>query len=186
MIISLQRFNLPSQTSSQPIPTLSERQFIVSKSKLTSSEEQTQREMFWYREALLKCVKASWREVGSNRCSNYRYAQSSPMQPGSTRQGELSIRSQRLTRPMLEALRTAPCHVEFSLVTLEGTDVVKRGSHYVVPPHGFVYLRAAVRNDSGASKQLGIPLHLTIWNTIFRCPTRSHFESNSLDPHAPR
>ena len=46
-----------------PIPTLSGRQFVVSKAKLTLKEEKHQKELFWYREELFKRVKGTWREV---------------------------------------------------------------------------------------------------------------------------
>jgi Transport protein Trs120 or TRAPPC9, TRAPP II complex subunit len=33
-------------------------------SNLSPAEEQTQRELFWYREELLRCIHAHWQEVG--------------------------------------------------------------------------------------------------------------------------
>jgi hypothetical protein len=45
------------------IPTLSDRQFVLTKSNLTLAEEKAQRELFWYREELFKCVRGRWREV---------------------------------------------------------------------------------------------------------------------------
>ena len=63
IILPIKRFSLPESQTSVPIPTLSDRQFVVSKSKLTSIEEKRQRELFWYREELFKRIKARWREV---------------------------------------------------------------------------------------------------------------------------
>jgi hypothetical protein len=45
------------------IPTLSDRQFVVDKSGLSAAAARTQRELFWYREALLKAVRGCWQEV---------------------------------------------------------------------------------------------------------------------------
>ena len=44
-----------------PIPSLTNRQFVVT--GLASEVEKVQRELFWYREELLKKVLASWKEV---------------------------------------------------------------------------------------------------------------------------
>jgi len=59
----VKRFLLPESQISQEIPTLSDRQFVVSKSKLSAQEDRHRRELFWYREELFKSVKGTWREV---------------------------------------------------------------------------------------------------------------------------
>ena len=59
----MKRFTLAESQISMPIPTLSGRQFVVSKAKLTLKEEKCQKELFWYREELFKRVKGRWREV---------------------------------------------------------------------------------------------------------------------------
>jgi hypothetical protein len=63
IILPVKRFLLPESQTDKPIPTLSDRQFVVSKSKLTKREEKHQKELFWYREELFKRVKGRWREV---------------------------------------------------------------------------------------------------------------------------
>lgn len=63
VILPIRRFSLDDAQVSKAIPTLSDRQFIVAKEKLSSADEQLQRELFWYREHLLSCVKARWKEV---------------------------------------------------------------------------------------------------------------------------
>jgi hypothetical protein len=50
----------------QAIPTLSDRQYVVTKSDLSQSEEKTQRELFWYREELLQYIRGNWQEVSYN------------------------------------------------------------------------------------------------------------------------
>lgn len=44
---------------------LSDRQYVVSASKLSAEEERAQRELFWYREELFKVVHGKWLEVRS-------------------------------------------------------------------------------------------------------------------------
>ncbi len=63
MILPLKKIQLPEEVTSQPIPMLSDRQFVVEKTKLSSEEDKLQRELFWYREELLKSVHGHWREV---------------------------------------------------------------------------------------------------------------------------
>ena len=69
------------------------------------------------------------------------------------RSGDLSLRRQRLTQPMLEALRTETARVEMTLVRYEdGTAtpvlVDPSGSKFLPPPNEFVYLRTKVTNLS--------------------------------------
>lgn len=63
MVLPLKEIQLPEEITSQAIPMLSDRQFVVDKTKLSSEEDKLQRELFWYREELLKCVNGHWREV---------------------------------------------------------------------------------------------------------------------------
>lgn len=63
VILPLKKILLPENIISQPIPTLSDRQFVLQKASLTSAEEKLQRELFWYREELFKCVSGRWQEV---------------------------------------------------------------------------------------------------------------------------
>jgi len=50
---------------SRPIPSLSDRQYVVEKTKRSASQLQAEREHFWYREELLKMLTAIWMEVRS-------------------------------------------------------------------------------------------------------------------------
>lgn len=60
-ILPIERFVLPKSVTSAPIPSLTNRQFVVT--GLASDVEKAQRELFWYREELLKRVQANWKEV---------------------------------------------------------------------------------------------------------------------------
>lgn len=54
---------LPEDVITKPIPTLSDRQFVVAKSDLTAAEQKVQQELFWYREELFKCIRGQWQEA---------------------------------------------------------------------------------------------------------------------------
>ncbi|TFY64017.1 hypothetical protein EVJ58_g2901 [Rhodofomes roseus] len=133
IVLPIRKILLTEEQTSKPIPTLSDRQFVVVKSNLSSAEEKAQRELFWYREELFKTVQGRWRETGG------------------MRSGELSLRQQRMTQPMLEALRTETARVQMSLVRYEDevampVDVDPSGSKYLPPPNEFVYMRTKVTN----------------------------------------
>lgn len=69
MLVRLDRIVIPSEELARPIPSLSNRQFVVSKVQTSAAEERATREIFWYREELLKRIRASWNEVsGSKIC----------------------------------------------------------------------------------------------------------------------
>ena len=75
MVLPLKKFQLSEEIASQAIPMLSDRQFVVDKRKLSLEEEKLQRELFWYREELFKCVHGHWREVSpaTSRSTGRRY-----------------------------------------------------------------------------------------------------------------
>lgn len=56
---------LPDSVVSSPIPSLSDRQFVVAKDKLSEEAERLQRELFWYREKLFELVTGHWIEVSN-------------------------------------------------------------------------------------------------------------------------
>ncbi|KAF8590613.1 hypothetical protein K439DRAFT_1382134 [Ramaria rubella] len=147
IIVPVKRFLLPESQTSIPIPTLSDRQFVVSKSSLTSREEKHQRELFWYREELFERVKGRWREAGGCRF------------------GWLSLRQQRFTAPMLDALRTDPARLRLTLVRYEEEDskaylLPSRGGRSITQPNRFAYLRTTLVNLSPESLILTLTLTL--------------------------
>jgi hypothetical protein len=64
IVLPIPRVLLPASKSTSPIPTLTERQFVVSKLAASKAEEDLTRTLFWYREELLRLVTATWKEVG--------------------------------------------------------------------------------------------------------------------------
>ncbi|KAJ7632643.1 transport protein Trs120 or TRAPPC9 TRAPP II complex subunit-domain-containing protein [Roridomyces roridus] len=141
MIIPIKKFILSESHISQPIPTLSDRQFVVTKSKLSAAQERAQRELFWYREELFKNLRGRWREAGG------------------TRSGDLSLRQQRMSLPMLETLRTETASIHMSLHLPEDPVVSNQGKYY---PHSseFVYLRTRVTNLSLTSLVFNVDFDL--------------------------
>ena len=74
ILLPLKRAYLPESIASQPIPTLSNRQFVVAKEKLSSADAAAQLELYWYREELFKFVTARWKEVSLLRCMEGNHA----------------------------------------------------------------------------------------------------------------
>ncbi|KIY43410.1 hypothetical protein FISHEDRAFT_53353 [Fistulina hepatica ATCC 64428] len=134
VILPIKRFLLSEEQVSLPIPTLSDRQFVVNKSALSDEQERVQRELFWYREELFKCVHGHWQETGG------------------VRSGELSLRRQRMTMPLLMALRTEAARIRMTLIRYNSDEdddtstIEQRAGKYFPPANEFVYLRCAVKN----------------------------------------
>lgn len=63
LVIPLKKVILSEEELSRAIPALSERQFVVKKTDLSGHDLRTQRELFWYREALFNCIRGHWQEV---------------------------------------------------------------------------------------------------------------------------
>jgi trafficking protein particle complex subunit 9 len=63
MLLRLDRIVIPAEQLAKPIPSLSARQFVVSKVQQSAEDERLTRELFWYREELLRRMQATWNEV---------------------------------------------------------------------------------------------------------------------------
>ncbi|KAI8998543.1 TRAPP II complex [Trametes punicea] len=148
IVLPIKKISLPEEHASRPIPMLSDRQFVVAASQLSPSEERAQRELFWYREELFKVVHGRWRENGG------------------TRAGDLSLRQQRMTLPMLEALRVEAARVRMTLIRLDDegnaqpVPVDPAGSKFLPPPNEFVYLRTSITNLAPSELILTLTLNL--------------------------
>ncbi|KAF9576931.1 hypothetical protein EC968_000056 [Mortierella alpina] len=104
IILPVRRMVLSTEQLSQPIPTLSNKQFVVARgaaAALSSEEQATERALFWFREELLKRVVARWT------CKDT-----------SGRFGKFDLRTLRLTKSMLNVLKIED--ISF-LVKLEST-----------------------------------------------------------------
>ncbi|KIY72144.1 hypothetical protein CYLTODRAFT_434842 [Cylindrobasidium torrendii FP15055 ss-10] len=135
LVIALRKFILSEAHIDEPIPTLSDRQFVVASEKLSKAEGRAQRELFWYREELFKCMNCHWKEAGSG-----------------TRSGELSLRQMRMTQQMLKALRTDSAKATLRLVGPDGKEVGKdEKGRWMPPANEFVDLRVDVQQLSGTA-----------------------------------
>ncbi|KAI0273777.1 TRAPP II complex [Gloeopeniophorella convolvens] len=173
MVLPLKKLQLHEEITTQPIPMLSDRQFVVDKTKLSSAEHKLQRELFWYREELFKCVRGRWREAGG------------------TRSGELSFRQQRMTLPMLETLRTEAARVHIELVRRSDTSderlsVARRGGMYQPAPYEFVYLRLRITNFSLQPLLLTVDITADPADHVIQEGTASDVSIGHLEPGAVR
>jgi hypothetical protein len=137
------RLRLSTSQISEPIPTISDRQFVVSKVPVTDEEMALERELFWYREKLLDSLKLTWREVGS------------------LRRGDVSLRRLRLTKSMLDVLRADRVEVDLELVggrrrrrehaaaVLPSLEAAASGARSYADENEFLAVKAHVRNRSG-------------------------------------
>ncbi|KAK0459779.1 TRAPP II complex [Desarmillaria tabescens] len=140
LVIPLRKFLLTQPHVSQAIPTLSDRQFVLTESKLSDDEERTQTELFWYREELFKSLQCRWQEVGG------------------TRSGDLSLRQQRMTLPMLNTLRTEAARIDMSLLTFDELEVPHRNDKYHPRANEFVHLHIKIKNQCGSPLTLSLDL----------------------------
>lgn len=88
------------------IPALNpsrKRQFVVS-TKISPDVERANREAFWYREAVLNTLRATWRTLGAPRT------------------GAVELRTMRLTSRMIEAVKIDEVGIEISVVTPDDDD----------------------------------------------------------------
>ncbi len=127
-----------------PIPSLNpanKRQFVVSTTKSSPEAERTTRETFWYREALLERLKATWKEEST------------------ARTGTIELRNLRLTPQMLSSLRLPDLDISMSVSTAEppspiadSVAVVKQTAPqtYNVPTTTFLTLTTHLHNRSPA------------------------------------
>ncbi|CAE6440674.1 unnamed protein product [Rhizoctonia solani] len=126
--VPIRRLSLSPEQVSRDVPTLSDRQFVVSKVGFTA----IQQELFWYRETLFDIVKGRWSE------------------PGTGRTGEVSLRQQRLTLPMLETLRLEDITIQLSVASEnpeDGVEIKTSGVNtFHAPLNEFVQFRTEVRN----------------------------------------
>lgn len=137
----------------RPIPTLSDRQFVVSKSSLSDAEDKAQRELFWYREELLDIIRGRWKEVNFVHCSPAAQPVTDFPQVNGSRDGDLSLRQQRMTMHMLKALKTDLTRINLSLAQCcpEGTAVKSSCGKFIVAPNTVVNMVVKVTNTGRTS-----------------------------------
>ncbi|CAO1627315.1 unnamed protein product [Sympodiomycopsis kandeliae] len=95
--LPISKFDLPLELLNSPIPSLSSRQFIVSKMKTSPEEEALIRRRFWYRQSLLSRLSGTWTDL--------RTGQS----------GRIALEEQDVTDRMVLQLRLDPLEVNLEL-----------------------------------------------------------------------
>ncbi|GAA6003089.1 hypothetical protein JCM10207_001980 [Rhodosporidiobolus poonsookiae] len=149
MLVRLNRITLSPEELAKPIPSLTERQFVVAKVKRSEEEERLERELFWYRDELLKRIKLTWSEIGS------------------LRSGTVSLRNLYLSQPMLDILRGDELDIELYLgenpASSPGAfELQGRGQRllYSAAADEFIDVCAQVTNRSATPLDLSLRLEL--------------------------
>ncbi|KAI1853598.1 hypothetical protein JX266_001582 [Neoarthrinium moseri] len=112
------------------IPALNpsrKRQFVVSTSKITPETERANREAFWFRERILDTLRATWKTVS-----------------GPAREGNVELRSIRLTPRMIEAVKIDEVGIELAVVS--SLNDGSQGEDNIVFVDEFAQIKATVTN----------------------------------------
>lgn len=133
--IFLPRLHLPN--AHDPIPSLNPRQFVVSSTKSTPDAERAMREAFWYREALLSQLHATWKEESTGRS------------------GEVELRALKLTPRMISVLKLQELDISMTVSLAEPqtgstpTEVKRLDTTtFTVPTETFLSIVTTLRNRS--------------------------------------
>ncbi|KAI9822252.1 MAG: hypothetical protein M1832_003075 [Thelocarpon impressellum] len=126
------------KNSHAPIPTLNpanKRQFVLGASKLSPEAERASREVFWYRQEILKLLRGTWEEKGSN-----------------ARRGDIELRNMKLSARMVDAVKIDDVEIEWAITNSESADTEDRSvrqtgrSAFNVPTEEFLTLRTRIHN----------------------------------------
>ncbi|KAH0137973.1 Trs120-domain-containing protein, partial [Aureobasidium melanogenum] len=132
-----------------PIPILSQqnqRQFVVSADGPVSADlERATREQFWFREEVLKYLRGTWEEKGSDRSGN------------------IDLRGLRMSPKMIEIVRLQDITTTMSITATENDDVQQTGrSRFTVKAESLLTLRTTVHNKSNATIKALLRLQPTL------------------------
>jgi len=110
------------------VRTANERQFVVSTNALSADTERIARELFWYREALLDRLSATWQESGSSK------------------QGMIDLRNAvRMTPRMVDALKLDDVDIQ---LTISGHEISMSNKGFSITVGDFAILEAKISNRS--------------------------------------
>lgn len=127
IIFPLHRIFLTDPTAAIPaLDPSRQRQFVVSTGRVNAETERASREMFWYREAVLKLLRGTWRTSS-----------------GPKRSGEIELRGVRLSQRMIEGIKIDDVGIEISV-----TDVPSSDSRYELITDELAELRVRITNRS--------------------------------------
>jgi hypothetical protein len=113
------------------IRSTNERQFVVSANTMSADGERVARELFWYREALLKKLKATWK------------------QEGGTKHGAIDLRSVvRLTPRMVDALKLDDVEIDMRISRESEEKFARNKFEIKVDDYAALKTRITNRSDS--------------------------------------
>ncbi|KAF2154744.1 Trs120-domain-containing protein [Myriangium duriaei CBS 260.36] len=120
------------------ISSQSRRQFVVSTTADTATQQRAVRELFWYREELLKHLKGSWRDDATGR------------------HGGINLRVININHLHLESLKLDDLDIQYDVAAQNGekdSAVAKRtgGTSFEVKPRTFLSFRVSLANRSDRS-----------------------------------
>jgi hypothetical protein len=133
-----------------PIPILSQqnqRQFVVSADGPVSADlERATREHFWFREEVLKYLRGTWEEKGSDR------------------NGNIDLRGLRISQKMIETIRLQDIDITISVSTTTENETVKQTgrSKFIVKAESLLTLRTTIHNRSNTTIQALLRLQPTL------------------------
>ncbi|RDW89196.1 hypothetical protein BP6252_01228 [Coleophoma cylindrospora] len=109
IVFPVRRIFLENPSASIPtLDPLRQRQFVVSTGRITAETERITREIFWYREEILKMLHGTWNTKASPR-----------------RTGEIELRGMRPTTRVIEAIKVADVDVSLSVTGSKASGVDK-------------------------------------------------------------
>ncbi|KAF8534674.1 TRAPP II complex [Trichophaea hybrida] len=143
-----------------PIPSISttQRQFVVSTTKISLDTERQSREAFWYREELLSRLSGIWEELGST----------------TTKKGKIELRGIRLTPRMVETIRVEDIGVSVSVDTSDHNVNPISPSKFIIPTDFFQTLTTTITNRTSRKIR---PI-LRLLPTLKNLPTPAAFDLN--------
>lgn len=113
-----------------PIPIINpanRRQFVLSMNKVSAEIEQIERKAYWYKEIILKNLRATWSEVGGSF-------------------GQINLRTMRISPRMIELLKPDVVGIDILVINEDGAVQELNLSHYSVSIDVFVTVTVRIRN----------------------------------------
>ena len=165
ILLPFPQFRLPAtSSSSKQIPSFMERQYIydvATKGEEGKERERNERELFWYKEAILERIRCVWDE------------------PLTARSGVLQLRGMRLKTDHLRMIRSPLLKIQISIITsspVSESQDLDGGGHPIVGVESFSILKLQVTNLSDRS----IPLLARL--SVSPAPSSSSTQAQALHP----
>lgn len=161
-VLPIRRIFLPNPYA--PIPTYdssTQRQYVVNSGHQSPETERSEREVFWYREEILKMIRAEWRECDTETSDA----------DEKVRGGEVDLRTMRINPREVDAIKVEDLDVKMTVVSTPSDvtdddsppsadlkngdsgsepDIVQQlsKSRFLIRTHEFLHLRCLIHNRS--------------------------------------